>query len=271
MVRGRLAAGLSVCPLLFFISACQMRPMSAEGQAPPHDPAAACDCVCPAPPPLVSVAPAPPAMPAAPTDTDVTRWSHDAIDAFDRGDAAALGAVLSVGFLQFEGGSPLTRDEELAMITKRKPGPPQIAQRAWSNERVSLHEPYAVFLGEAKEHASGNDAHGGSDYLGWYTLVWSREGDAYKLALWSWKVAGSGARRDTWNATFRGEGSGFNKDPTTSWSRPWPTCVPAPRSTWRWARAATLCTSRRAAGKSRASTSPTRACVSPATPPRPVT
>jgi len=214
MVRDSLTAGLSLCSLLL-VSACQMRPMSAEGQAPPHDPPPACACTCPCPcpcptpPPSASVASGPP----APTEADVTHWSHDAIDAFDRGDAAALGAVLSVGFLHFEGSSPETRDEELATIARRKPGSPQIAQRAWSNERVSLREPFAVFIGEAKEHAAGNDAHGGSDYHGWYTLVWSREGEAYKLAFWSWKVGGSGAQRDTWNATFRGEGSGFNKEP----------------------------------------------------------
>jgi SAM-dependent methyltransferase len=158
--------------------------------------------------------PAAQATPATPSEADVTRWSHDAIEAFDRGDAAALGAALSAGFLQFEGSSPMTRDDELAMIAKRKPGSPQIARRAWSSERVSLHEPYAVFIGEAKEHAAGNDVHGGSDYDGWYTLVWSRDGDAYKLAYWSWKLAGAGAQRDFWNATFRGEGTGFSKEPS---------------------------------------------------------
>jgi SAM-dependent methyltransferase len=89
----------------------------------------------------------------------------------------------------------------------------QVTQRAWASERVSLGEPYAVFIGEAKEHAGGNDTHGGSNYDGWYTLVWVREGDAYKLSYCSWKLAGGGAQRDWWNATFRGEGTGFNKEP----------------------------------------------------------
>lgn len=196
--------------LFVFFCACQMQPMSAEGQAPPGAPSCA-------PPPASAPAPPPAESPSAPAPSpsaaDVTRWSHDALEAFDRGDAAALGAVLSAGFLQFEGSSTLTRDDELALIAKRKPGSPQIAQRTWSNERVSTHEPYAVFIGEAKEHASGNDAHGGSNYDGWYTLVWTREGDAYKLDYWAWKPAGAGAQRDFWNATFRGEGTGFEKEP----------------------------------------------------------
>ena len=179
-------------------------------------------CACSAPPavappscpslPPSSSAPAPPTL-SLPTEADATKWSHDAIDAFDRGDVAALGAVLSTGFLQFEGGAPVTRDAELAMMAKRKPDSPQVASRTWSNEQVVVHEPYVTFLGEAKEHAAGNDLHGGSDYRGWYTLVWCREADAWKLAFWTWKLAGAGAQRDFWNATFRGEGTGFDKEP----------------------------------------------------------
>lgn len=209
-MNDHLPARLLLCAFSF-ISACELKPMTAEGQAPPAAPS------CAPPPASVPAPVAPPSAarpaPAPPTAADVTRWSHDAIDAFDRGDAAALGAALSVGFLQFEGSSPATRDDELAAIAKRKPGDPHVAQRTWSSERVSVHEPYAVFIGEAKEHAAGNDVHGGSEYDGWYTLVWSREGGAYKLAFWAWKPAGAGAGRDMWNATFRGEGSGFNKEP----------------------------------------------------------
>lgn len=215
MVRDGLA-GLCLGPLLL-VSACQMRPMSAAGQAPPgawYDPPPASASLAPPSAPVVPPTPAAvPATPAAPTEADVMRWSHDAIDAFDRGDAAALGAVLSAGFLHFEGGSTDTRDEELAMLARRKPGSSQVAQRDWSNERVSLHEPYAVFLGEAKEHAAGNDLHGGSNYRGWYTLVWSREGDAYKLALWTWQLGGKAAQREFWNTMLRGEGTGFSREP----------------------------------------------------------
>lgn len=207
-------AALSVS-IALLLSACQLRPMSAEGQAPPANPSNAAPGACgsASPSPSLSAASAATTPPAAPTDADVTRWSHDAIDAFDRGDASALAAVLSVGFLQFEGDSPFTRDQEIALVTNRKPGAPHIAQRVWASEQVSLHEPYALFIGEAKEHAAGNDTHGGSDYDGWYTLVWSREGGAYKLAFWSWKAAGTEAQRDRWNAAFRGEGTGFSKEP----------------------------------------------------------
>lgn len=203
MTRAHWLGVLVLCPL-FLVPACQTRPMSTESHAP-----TACAPVASAPPSPASVM----AAPTPASEADITRWSHDAIDASDRGDAAALGAVLSAGFLQFEGGSPLTRDEDLAMVAKRKPDSPHVARRTWANERVSLHEPYAVFVGEAKEHAAGNDVHGGTEYVGWYMLVWSREGDAYKLASWTWQLAGAGEHRAWWNASFRGEGVGFDKEP----------------------------------------------------------
>jgi SAM-dependent methyltransferase len=143
---------------------------------------------------------------------EVTRWSHEAVDAYDRGDTAALGALLSEGYLHFEGGAPTRRDAELAAMTKRKPDAPHIATRTWSNEHASVHEPYLVFIGEAKEHLAGNDVHGGNNYDGWYTLLWAREGDAWKLALWTWQRAGVGAQRDVWNEVFR-NGIGYNREP----------------------------------------------------------
>ncbi len=147
---------------------------------------------------------------ALPTEADVIRWSHDAIDAWDRGDAAALGPVLSAGYWNFEEGTPTGRDNTLADVAKRKS--PIFAERVWSHEHVQVREPYVMFVGEAKEHQAGNDVHGGYDFDGSYSLVWCREGGAYKIAFWSWRLAGAGAQRAEWNEIFR-NGTGFSKEP----------------------------------------------------------
>ena len=57
---------------------------------------------------------------ALPREADVIRWSHDAIDAWDRGDAATLGAALSEGYWDWEEGAPDGREELLAGVAKRK-------------------------------------------------------------------------------------------------------------------------------------------------------
>jgi SAM-dependent methyltransferase len=152
-----------------------------------------------------------PATPVAlPTEADVIRWSHDAIDAWDRGDAATLGAALSEGSWDWEDGAPDGREAVLAGVAKRKS--PVFAKRIWSNEHVQVREPFLIFVGGAKEHEAGNDVHGGYDMDGSYSLVWCREGGAYKIAFWSWHVAGSGATRLSFNEIFR-NGTGFSKEP----------------------------------------------------------
>jgi SAM-dependent methyltransferase len=77
---------------------------------------------------------------------------------------------------------------------------------------VSVHTNDAIVVGEAREHATGNDSHGGYDYDGWYTLAWTREGDAWKLAFLGWKQGGPDARRATWNEIFRNS-IGFKHEP----------------------------------------------------------
>jgi SAM-dependent methyltransferase len=133
--------------------------------------------------------------------------------AFDRADVAALRAALSPGFLHFEGGTPRTRDEEIGAATKRTPGSPAVAERTWSHERVSVHEPYASFVGEALEREGNNDVHGGGyRFDGWYTLVWSREDGGWKLAFCGWRQGGAASERGVWNEIFHND-VGFEKEP----------------------------------------------------------
>lgn len=136
--------------------------------------------------------------------------THEAIEAWDHGDAAALGPLLSDGFWIWEDGAPTGRADMLSDVAGRKT--PMFARRAWSDEHVQVREPFLLFVGHAKEHQAGNDVHGGYDFDGSYSLVWCREGGGYKLVFWSWRLVGSVADRASWNEIFR-HGSGFNKEP----------------------------------------------------------
>jgi SAM-dependent methyltransferase len=142
----------------------------------------------------------------------VTKWSHDFLDAFDRGDTSAVAAATSPGLVHFEGGTPSGRDQELAQLAKRKPDQPTIGKRSWSDESVAVRARDAVFVGKASEHTAGNDSHGGYDFVGWYTLVWSQEGDAWRVSFWGWQKGGKASQRDMWSEIFR-NGTGFSKEP----------------------------------------------------------
>lgn len=119
-------------------------------------------------------------------------------------------AGLADGYWNWEDGAPSTREDVLADVARLKS--PVFDQRVWSDEHVQVRAPFLVFVGEAKEHPAGNDVHGGYDMDGAYSLVWCREGGAYKIAFWSWHLAGSEYERATWNERFR-DGTGFRKQP----------------------------------------------------------
>jgi SAM-dependent methyltransferase len=148
----------------------------------------------------------------APSNTDIQALSHGVLDAFDRGDANALAAQLSDGFLHFEGGAPTTKVDELAGVARRKPNAPHIDVRTWKQEHIDVRDGSATFFGLADEHMAGNEVHGGYQYQGWYALTWLHEGGDWKLAVWTWQRAGAAAERDSWNDMYR-NGIGFNKLP----------------------------------------------------------
>jgi len=62
-----------------------------------------------------------PGRPAA----DFVRDTHAMLEAFDRGDAAAVAAVTTPNFVRFEGGKVQERAAELARL---KPQPPQFTR-----------------------------------------------------------------------------------------------------------------------------------------------
>src|SRR5262245_4243381 len=125
-----------------------------------------------------------PAAPKPPTEEEIKQLSHALLDAYDRGDAAAVEPRLAPEFLHFEGGHGVTRDEELAQLVKRRESNAFIASRTWEEERVRIHTDSAVFTGKATERQGGDDKKGGYKYVGWYLLEWVRSGDAWQARLW---------------------------------------------------------------------------------------
>jgi ubiquinone/menaquinone biosynthesis C-methylase UbiE len=189
--------------------------------------AAACAGTTPPPakPAPIAAAPAePPAPPAAkqpdvpkpppkpPSEAEIKQWSHDLIDAYDRGDVAAVEPRLAPEFLHFEGGHGTDRTEELDQLRKHKPDGTHIASRTWESEGVRIHDDSVVFTGKATERQGGNDAKGGYKYVGWYLVEWVRHGDAWQARLWTWQRGGEQSLRDNWNDIFR-NGLGFARQP----------------------------------------------------------
>ncbi len=162
-------------------------------------------------PPPISAQLEPPAT-APPTKDEITRRSHELLEAFDHGEVAKVEPVLAVRLVHFEGSKAKSRDDDLAALRKRKPGDPFIESRAWSDEVVTVSADDAVYIGKATETQGGNTSHGGYKYVGWYTLSWAREGSAWKVRLWTWQRAGKSSERDFWNDVFRND-TGFEKKP----------------------------------------------------------
>jgi hypothetical protein len=154
--------------------------------------------------------PAPPPPIAPPSTEEITKRSHDLLDAYDRGEIATLEPLLSAGMIHFEGGKPRTRDDDLAALRRRKPDAAFIASRVWSDEHVDVSADQVVFVGKAAETQGGNAKHGGYQWSGWYLLAWAREADAWKVRVWTWQHAGKASERARWNEIFRND-TGFEK------------------------------------------------------------
>ena len=130
-------------------------------------------------------------------DFDVTARSHAVLDAYNRGDVAALEHELAPGFVQFDGPP---RDRATVLQRLHDPKRPHLASQTFSDEHAFVTEDDAVYIGKAAERGAGNRGSYISD--GFYTLAWHRVHGRWQLALWTWKPAGSGVERDFWNDVF---------------------------------------------------------------------
>lgn len=155
-----------------------------------------------------------PMAPAPPTDSGIIVKSHALLDSVDRGDVAAVAAQLGTNYIHFEGKyADATKDLTSIKARPAHPDPSEvIASRAWSEERVFARGNDAVFIGKAREKQGGNAIHGGYEDDGWYTLMWSREGAAWKLVYRGWQRAGGASDAQVWNHIFENK-LGFEHKP----------------------------------------------------------
>jgi len=151
------------------------------------------------------------ASPRPPADADLVARSHAILVAFDRGDLATATATLGTRYVHFDGGFT-DRAKELEGVAHWKQDGSHVGVRTWSDERVFARGTDAIVVGKVREHQAGNDVHGGYDFDGWYTLGWSREGDAWKLVYLGWQLAGAQAQAAGWNQIFH-NATGFNHAP----------------------------------------------------------
>lgn len=190
------------------------QPEPAAGAEAPAEPAATAAAATTAQPgqPASQAQAAQAAQAKPPSEDEIKQLSHDLLDAYDRGDVAAVEPKLAPEFLHFEGGHGVTRDEELEQTRKRKAAGAFVATRTWDEERVRIHGDSAVFTGRATERQGGNDKKGGYKYVGWYLLEWVRRGAAWQARLWTWQRSGEQSMRDNWNEIYR-NGLGFLREP----------------------------------------------------------
>jgi SAM-dependent methyltransferase len=161
---------------------------------------------------LVGCAHARPA-PTPLTEAEVIARSHAVLDAFDRGDAAALRDALASGFIRFDSGKLTTRDKVLERVSAQPPHAPDMT-RGWNEEHAYVRANDAVFIGMSVEHETGNDSHGNREYDGWYTMAWTRDGDVWRVTHWTWRAHHTALEeeREVWNDTFR-QSIGFEHEP----------------------------------------------------------
>ena len=145
--------------------------------------------------------------------------SHALLDAYDRADEDSVAGALGPAFVLFDERRLEPRDFVLTKVHKRvlRHAPPRT--RTYGEEHTSITGNSAVFIGETVEHYPRDGAlpcEDGScvtgDFDGWNTLVWVRDGGAWKAASWQWVKGGLEADRDEWNAVYR-EGKEFNPAP----------------------------------------------------------
>ena len=153
----------------------------------------------------------PAATPALlPRATDIIASSHAVLDAFDRGDLAAVRPVLGSSYAHVHSDhSVFDRNAELRELAR----PASIPTRRWSHEQAFVGANTAMFIGEAREQNPGNQVHGGG-YIhdGWYTLGWGRDGSDWKLVYLGWQPARSESASSVWDQIFQNE-VGFNHEP----------------------------------------------------------
>lgn len=132
---------------------------------------------------------------------DVAQQSHALVAAYDKSQADVLAPLLAPTFARLEDGRFHDRAH---LLDELRAGEPGQMTRTWSEERVFTGANAMTFVGAASEKF------GGKSFDFWNTLLWSRDGDTWRLLLW--QVERIPTAREEWNNTFRLE-LGFNRKP----------------------------------------------------------
>lgn len=166
-------------------------------------------CAAPAAGPVTPTASPPP----PPSEAAIIEKTHVVLDAFDRGDLAWLREQYAPGFVRFESHKISPLDKELERLAKRPPHPPSMT-RTWGEEHAYVRANDAVYIGVAIEHETGNDSHGNREFRGWYTMSWTRDGERWKVAHWTWQPHRTELEREreSWNDIYQ-QSVGFNHQP----------------------------------------------------------
>ena len=165
-----------------------------------------------APKPRDTVAPVAAASAPDLDEAAVKARSRALLDAFDHFDKATVTDAFAPAFVFFAE----QRFQDAAFIATRldtrKDRHLPVRSRTFDEERVFLGGNIATYIAHDIEHIPSDGEHPAADEDGWDTLVWSREGDRWKLAHWDWQIGGVAAERQMWDNVFT-NGSGFNVQP----------------------------------------------------------
>lgn len=147
--------------------------------------------------------------PAAPLpDARVIADSHDVLVALDHADHARLDALLARGFVHVDDADITARADELRSLKDEEP---REVKRTWSKEHVIASPTMITYRGLVDEEPTGNEVHGNFHFHGYYTLIWVREDEAWRLGFLGWQQA-SNANEGSWNAVYK-ERVGFTHEP----------------------------------------------------------
>jgi SAM-dependent methyltransferase len=150
--------------------------------------------------------------PEATDETAIKAMSHALLDAYDRDDEDSLAKVLAPSFTFFSEQQAHHR-EVLGWVHDRRAHGAAPRTRTYGQEHISISENTAVFIGEAVLHAPADGQRPAGEFDGWNTLVWAREGTAWKAMTWQWVKGGLDADRARWDATYSA-GRAFNPAPS---------------------------------------------------------
>jgi SAM-dependent methyltransferase len=158
----------------------------------------------------VSANPSPSSVPA--DEDNVKAMTHALLDAHDRADEASFAQAIVSSFVLLDEQRTREHDALLrGLRSRRERHAPRIA-RTYGDEQVWIGASSAVFVGEAVEHYPADGARPPTDFDGWSTVVWVREGGEWKAVSWQWTKGGLEATRQEWNTTYR-EGREYNPRP----------------------------------------------------------